>query len=134
MALALQLLPLLLSRARGDPGGSVYPQVFIPLLGAGLALGLGALGVAWWLRRRSLPPPLPPLPPFAPFVKAESQRPAEEEEEEQQEQEQREIPGDLDQEEPSLLYADLDYTALWGPRRLSSVAPTDASTVYAVVV
>ncbi|XP_010608164.1 megakaryocyte and platelet inhibitory receptor G6b [Fukomys damarensis] len=73
-------------------------------------------------------------PHIAPFVKAESQRPAEEEEEEQQEQEQREIPGDLDQEEPSLLYADLDYTALWGPRRLSSVAPTDASTVYAVVV
>ncbi|XP_005389434.1 PREDICTED: protein G6b isoform X5 [Chinchilla lanigera] len=38
-------------RAPGPSHGSVYPQVFIPLLGAGLALGLGALGVVWWLRR-----------------------------------------------------------------------------------
>ena len=31
--------------------GSVYPQLLIPLLGAGLVLGLGALGVVWWQRR-----------------------------------------------------------------------------------
>ncbi|XP_063095246.1 megakaryocyte and platelet inhibitory receptor G6b isoform X3 [Cavia porcellus] len=37
-------------RPPGPTHGSVYPQVFIPLLGAGLALGLGALGVTWWLR------------------------------------------------------------------------------------
>nr|XP_044632216.1 megakaryocyte and platelet inhibitory receptor G6b isoform X3 [Equus asinus] len=33
------------------PPGSVYPQLLIPLLpllGAGLVLGLGALGVVWW--------------------------------------------------------------------------------------
>ncbi|XP_021115764.1 protein G6b isoform X2 [Heterocephalus glaber] len=112
-------------RAPGPARGSGYPQVLIPLLGAGLALGLGALGVVWWLRRRSSPPPLPTL---APFVKGESQRLAEGEEEEP------EIPGDLDQEEPSLLYADLDYTALRRPCRLSTVAPADAPTVYAVVV
>ncbi|KAM6182128.1 megakaryocyte and platelet inhibitory receptor G6b isoform 1-T1 [Erethizon dorsatum] len=113
-------------RAPGPTHGSVYLQVFIPLLGAGLALGLGTLGVVWWLRRRSPPPPPPPLPTSAPFVKAESQRPAEEGEPER--------PGDLDQEEPSLLYADLDHMALRRPRRLSSVVPADASTVYAVVV
>ncbi|XP_003789065.1 megakaryocyte and platelet inhibitory receptor G6b isoform X2 [Otolemur garnettii] len=45
--------------------GSVYPQVLIPLLGAGMLLGLGALGVVWWLRRRSPPPPLRPPPRFA---------------------------------------------------------------------
>ncbi|XP_021115765.1 protein G6b isoform X3 [Heterocephalus glaber] len=38
-------------RAPGPARGSGYPQVLIPLLGAGLALGLGALGVVWWLRR-----------------------------------------------------------------------------------
>nr|XP_020032173.1 protein G6b isoform X2 [Castor canadensis] len=51
-----------------DPGskhGSKYPQVLIPLLGAGLVLGLGALGAVWWLRRRSPPHPLLPLPTFA---------------------------------------------------------------------
>ncbi|XP_005389432.1 PREDICTED: protein G6b isoform X3 [Chinchilla lanigera] len=114
-------------RAPGPSHGSVYPQVFIPLLGAGLALGLGALGVVWWLRRRAPPPPLPPLPAFAPLVKAESPAPA-------VEWVEPEIPGDLDPEEPSLLYADLDYMALRRPRRLSSVVPADASTVYAVVV
>ncbi|XP_023578390.1 megakaryocyte and platelet inhibitory receptor G6b isoform X2 [Octodon degus] len=45
--------------------GSVFLQVVIPLLGAGLALGVGALGVVWWMRRRAPPPPLPPLPTFA---------------------------------------------------------------------
>uniref|UniRef100_A0A9L0K138 Megakaryocyte and platelet inhibitory receptor G6b n=1 Tax=Equus asinus TaxID=9793 RepID=A0A9L0K138_EQUAS len=37
------------------PPGSVYPQLLIPLLpllGAGLVLGLGALGVVWWRCRR----------------------------------------------------------------------------------
>ncbi|KAG3289106.1 megakaryocyte and platelet inhibitory receptor G6b, transcript variant X3 [Ictidomys tridecemlineatus] len=52
-------------RAQGPTNGSLYPQVLVPLLGAGLVLGLGALGVVWWLRRRSPPPPLPPLPTFA---------------------------------------------------------------------
>uniref|UniRef100_A0A8I3NHC2 Megakaryocyte and platelet inhibitory receptor G6b n=2 Tax=Canis lupus familiaris TaxID=9615 RepID=A0A8I3NHC2_CANLF len=44
--------------------GSVYPQLLIPLLGAGLVLGLGALGVVWWWRRRSPPHPPRPLPRF----------------------------------------------------------------------
>ncbi|XP_049621100.1 megakaryocyte and platelet inhibitory receptor G6b [Suncus etruscus] len=48
--------------------GSLYPQLLIPLLGAGLVLGLGALGVVCWLRipyRRSTPHPIPPHPQFA---------------------------------------------------------------------
>ncbi|XP_010330563.1 megakaryocyte and platelet inhibitory receptor G6b isoform X5 [Saimiri boliviensis] len=64
-------------------------------------------------------------PHIAPLVKAEPQRAAKEEE--------PKIPGDLDQE-PSLHYADLDHLALSRPRRLSTVDPADASTVYAVVV
>ncbi|XP_049744917.1 megakaryocyte and platelet inhibitory receptor G6b isoform X1 [Elephas maximus indicus] len=51
-------------RASGPPHGPTYPQLLIPLLGAGLALGLGALGVAWWLRRRSPPHQLPPFSRF----------------------------------------------------------------------
>ncbi|XP_064453457.1 megakaryocyte and platelet inhibitory receptor G6b isoform X3 [Mirounga angustirostris] len=35
-------------RAPGPTHGSVNPQLLIPLLGAGLVLGLGALGVVWW--------------------------------------------------------------------------------------
>ncbi|KAL2791576.1 megakaryocyte and platelet inhibitory receptor G6b isoform G6b-B precursor [Daubentonia madagascariensis] len=112
-------------RAPGSTHGSVYPQLLIPLLGAGLLLVLGALGVVCWLRRRSPPPPLRPLPRFAPLVKTEPQRPVKEEE--------PKIPGNLDQE-PSLLYADLDYMALRRPRRLSTVVPADAATIYAVVV
>ncbi|XP_075859601.1 megakaryocyte and platelet inhibitory receptor G6b isoform X1 [Microcebus murinus] len=112
-------------RAPGTTPASVYPQLLIPLLGAGLLLGLGALGVVWWLRRRPPPPPLRPLPRFASLLKAEPPRPVKEEE--------PGIPGYLDQEQ-SLLYADLDYTALRSPRRLSTVAPADAATVYAVVV
>ncbi|XP_051710903.1 megakaryocyte and platelet inhibitory receptor G6b isoform X3 [Oryctolagus cuniculus] len=42
-------------RAQGPTHGSVYPQLLFPLLGAGLLLGLAALGVVWW-RRRSVPP------------------------------------------------------------------------------
>uniref|UniRef100_A0A2K6MJC2 Megakaryocyte and platelet inhibitory receptor G6b n=2 Tax=Rhinopithecus TaxID=542827 RepID=A0A2K6MJC2_RHIBE len=68
--------------------------------------------------------PLCPLH-IAPLVKTEPQRPVKEEE--------PKIPGDLDQE-PSLLYADLDHLALSRPRRLSTVDPADASTIYAVVV
>ncbi|XP_008065901.1 protein G6b isoform X4 [Carlito syrichta] len=65
-------------------------------------------------------------PHIAPLVKAaEPQRPVKEEE--------PKIPGGLDQE-PSLLYADLDYMALRRPRRLSTVVPADGSTIYAVVV
>ncbi|XP_074188807.1 megakaryocyte and platelet inhibitory receptor G6b isoform X3 [Rhinolophus sinicus] len=111
-------------RAPGPSQGSVYPQLLIPLLGAGLALGLGALGVVYWRCRRSPPPPLRPVPRFAPLVKAEPQRPVKEE---------PQIAGDLDQE-PSLLYADLDRMALRRPRWLSPVVPADASTIYAVVV
>ncbi|XP_022421936.1 megakaryocyte and platelet inhibitory receptor G6b isoform X4 [Delphinapterus leucas] len=48
-------------RALGPTHGSVYPQTLTPLLGAGLVLGLGVLGWACWLRRRS--PPHPPRPP-----------------------------------------------------------------------
>ncbi|XP_069344642.1 megakaryocyte and platelet inhibitory receptor G6b isoform X3 [Eulemur rufifrons] len=64
-------------------------------------------------------------PHIAPLVKAEPPRPVKEEE--------PRIPGDLDQE-PSLLYADLDYMALRRPRRLSTAVPADAATIYAVVV
>ncbi|XP_025773144.1 megakaryocyte and platelet inhibitory receptor G6b, partial [Puma concolor] len=112
-------------RAPGPAHGSMYPQLLIPLLGAGLVLGLGALGVVWWWRRRSPPPPPQPLPRFDPLVKVETQRPAKEEE--------PKITGDLDQE-PSLLYADLDHLALRRPLRLTPVVPADASTIYAVVV
>ncbi|XP_044632214.1 megakaryocyte and platelet inhibitory receptor G6b isoform X1 [Equus asinus] len=119
------------------PPGSVYPQLLIPLLpllGAGLVLGLGALGVVWWRCRRC---PLTRLdhypdlsfssvPPYmAPLVKAEPQRPVKEEE--------PKTAGDLDQE-PSLLYADLDPTALRRPRQFSPVVSSDAATIYAVVV
>nr|XP_005904263.1 PREDICTED: protein G6b isoform X3 [Bos mutus] len=64
-------------------------------------------------------------PHIVPLVKAEPQRPEEEEE--------PKMPGDLDQE-PSLLYADLDHMALRSSSRLSPVVPADASTIYAVVV
>ncbi|XP_004695192.1 PREDICTED: protein G6b isoform X1 [Condylura cristata] len=111
-------------RAPGHTQGSVYPQILIPLLGAGLVLGLGALGMVWWRRRRSPPHQLPPRPSFAPLVKAESQKPVKEE---------PKLPEDLDQE-PSLLYADLDHMALRRSCRLSPVVPADASTIYAVVV
>ncbi|XP_077911681.1 megakaryocyte and platelet inhibitory receptor G6b isoform X2 [Halichoerus grypus] len=132
---------------------SVNPQLLIPLLGAGLVLGLGALGVVWWwhsLRvaglllarrrretklvalkdlyiryRRSPPHPPRPLPRFDPLVKVKPQRPVKEEEPKNA--------GELDQE-ASLLYADLDHLALRRPLRLSPVAPADASTIYAVVV
>ncbi|KAL4675521.1 hypothetical protein H8959_009666 [Pygathrix nigripes] len=112
-------------KAPGPTHGSVYPQLLIPLLGAGLVLGLGALGLVWWLHRRLPRQPIRPLPRFAPLVKTEPQRPVKEEE--------PKIPGDLDQE-PNLLYADLDHLALSRPRRLSTVDPADASTIYAVVV
>uniref|UniRef100_A0A8C3VZ78 Megakaryocyte and platelet inhibitory receptor G6b n=1 Tax=Catagonus wagneri TaxID=51154 RepID=A0A8C3VZ78_9CETA len=64
-------------------------------------------------------------PHIVPLVETEPQRPIEEEE--------PKTAGDLDQE-PSLLYADLDHTALRSPRRLSRVVPADASTIYAIVV
>ncbi|XP_015977161.2 megakaryocyte and platelet inhibitory receptor G6b isoform X2 [Rousettus aegyptiacus] len=104
---------------------SVYPQFLIPLLGSGFVLGLGALSVVWWQLRRSSPHPLRPLPRSAPLVKDEPQRSVTEEE--------PKIAGDLDQE-PSLLYADLDCRALRRPGGLSPVVPADASTIYAVVV
>nr|KAF6506620.1 megakaryocyte and platelet inhibitory receptor G6b [Rousettus aegyptiacus] len=64
-------------------------------------------------------------PQIAPLVKDEPQRSVTEEE--------PKIAGDLDQE-PSLLYADLDCRALRRPGGLSPVVPADASTIYAVVV
>nr|KAF6506623.1 megakaryocyte and platelet inhibitory receptor G6b [Rousettus aegyptiacus] len=66
-----------------------------------------------------------PEPSQAPLVKDEPQRSVTEEE--------PKIAGDLDQE-PSLLYADLDCRALRRPGGLSPVVPADASTIYAVVV
>ncbi|GAB5571335.1 megakaryocyte and platelet inhibitory receptor G6b isoform X1 [Prionailurus iriomotensis] len=165
-------------RAPGPAHGSMYPQLLIPLLGAGLVLGLGALGVVWWWRsmggiiggsgaqivcgsdpsellgccwsrgeretklmalkdsytsvtgdhprpRLNHSPDLLCPPHIDPLVKVETQRPAKEEE--------PKITGDLDQE-PSLLYADLDHLALRRPLRLTPVVPADASTIYAVVV
>ncbi|KAM9233600.1 megakaryocyte and platelet inhibitory receptor G6b isoform 2-T2 [Dugong dugon] len=56
------------------PHRPTYPQLLIPLLGAGLALGLGALGVARWLRRRSPPHQLRPLSRFALFPPRSSTR------------------------------------------------------------
>ncbi|XP_054425087.1 megakaryocyte and platelet inhibitory receptor G6b isoform X1 [Pteronotus mesoamericanus] len=114
-------------RAPGPSQGSVYRQLWIPLLGAGLVLGLGALGVVWWQRWRSSPHPHPlrPFPRFAPLVRAEPQRPVKEE--------AAKIAGDLDQEQ-NLLYADLDHMALRRPRQLLPVGPADSSTIYAVVV
>ncbi|XP_007949541.1 megakaryocyte and platelet inhibitory receptor G6b [Orycteropus afer afer] len=64
-------------------------------------------------------------PHIAPLVKAEPQRPVMEEE--------PKLPGDPE-EEPSLLYADLDHIALRRPHRQSPAVPADASTIYAVVV
>lgn len=37
--------------ASNHPPGSSYSQILIPLLGAGLVLGLGVLGWACWRRR-----------------------------------------------------------------------------------
>uniref|UniRef100_A0A8D0QBW6 Ig-like domain-containing protein n=1 Tax=Sus scrofa TaxID=9823 RepID=A0A8D0QBW6_PIG len=66
-----------------------------------------------------------PEPTRVPLVDTEPQR--------LEEEEDPKIAGDLDQE-PSLLYADLDHRALRSPRRLSRVVPAEASTIYAVVV
>ncbi|XP_040588536.1 megakaryocyte and platelet inhibitory receptor G6b isoform X7 [Mesocricetus auratus] len=60
----------------------------------------------------------------APVTNAEPQPPLEQE---------SKSSGHLDQE-PSLHYADLDHSVLGGHRRMSTVVPEDASTVYAVVV
>ncbi|ELW61863.1 megakaryocyte and platelet inhibitory receptor G6b isoform X1 [Tupaia chinensis] len=114
-------------KAAGSSGGSVYAQVLIPLLGVVLALVPGVLGVLWWKRRHSPSHPPRPPPRFAPLLKADPQRPLKEEEEPK-------CPGDPNQEEPSLLYVDLDHRALRRPRRPSAVGPADSSTVYAVVV
>ncbi|XP_061051980.1 megakaryocyte and platelet inhibitory receptor G6b isoform X2 [Eubalaena glacialis] len=77
------------------------------------------------LTRLDHPPDLLCPPHIVPLVKAELQRPGEEEE--------PKIAGDLDQE-PSLLYADLDHMALRRSCRLSPMVPADSSTTYAVVV
>ncbi|XP_051008594.1 megakaryocyte and platelet inhibitory receptor G6b [Acomys russatus] len=107
-------------RDSGFTHGSRYPKVLIPLLGVGLVLGLGASGLVWWRRRRSPPPPPRPLPTSAP----ELQRPLDQE---------PKMSGHLDQES-SLHYADLDHSVLGRTRRMSTVVPGDASTVYAVVI
>ncbi|XP_034380733.1 megakaryocyte and platelet inhibitory receptor G6b isoform X4 [Arvicanthis niloticus] len=105
-------------RPSGSTHGSEYPKVLIPLLGVGLVLGLGATSLVWW-RRSSVPPSH-----IAPVINAEPQKPLEQE---------SKISGHLDQE-PSLHYADLDYSVLGRHRRMSTMVPGDASTVYAVVV
>uniref|UniRef100_A0A452R9G0 Megakaryocyte and platelet inhibitory receptor G6b n=1 Tax=Ursus americanus TaxID=9643 RepID=A0A452R9G0_URSAM len=110
-------------RAPGPTHGSMNPQLLIPLLGAGLVLGLAALGVVWWCHSLSVLQLC--LRYTDPLVKVKPQRPVKEEE--------PKTAGDLDQE-ASLLYADLDHLALRRPLRLSPVVPTDASTIYAVVV
>ncbi|XP_077017455.1 megakaryocyte and platelet inhibitory receptor G6b isoform X4 [Tamandua tetradactyla] len=83
-------------------------------------------------RHGAHPPPrfhhLPDLlcpPHIAPLVRDNPWRTVKDEE--------PQLPGDLDQE-PSLLYADLDHMALRSPRRLSPVVSADASTIYAVIV
>lgn len=108
-------------RDSGFTHGFGYAKVLIPLLGVGLVLGLGASGLVWSLRRRSPPPPPPPrpLPTSAPVINTEPQRPK--------------ISAHRDQES-GLHYADLDHSALGRPRRMSTVVPGDASTVYAVVL
>ncbi|KAF5915552.1 hypothetical protein HPG69_012717 [Diceros bicornis minor] len=196
MALVLQLLPLLLSRAQGDPTasldgrpgdrvhlscGSVSHPIrwtWAPSFPACKGLSKGRRRILWASssgtptvspvqpfagRLRALDPGIrrlelllsagdsgtfyckghdnesrtalhvlgdgsdcrAPGPTQAPLVKAEPERPVKEEE--------PKIAGDLDQE-PSLLYADLDHTALRRPCRLSPVVSSDASTIYAVVV
>ncbi|XP_003789068.1 megakaryocyte and platelet inhibitory receptor G6b isoform X4 [Otolemur garnettii] len=197
MALFLQLLPLLLSRAQGDLGASLDGRpgdrvnlscvgvshpirwAWAPSFPACKGLSKGRRPILW--ASTSGIPTVPPLQLFAgrlrsldpgirrlelllsagdsgtffcrgrhedesrtvlhvlgdradcrvpesthvPLVKLEPQRPVKEEE--------PKIPEDLDQE-PNLLYADLDYMALQRPRRLSTVVPADANTIYAVVV
>ncbi|XP_072801448.1 megakaryocyte and platelet inhibitory receptor G6b isoform X3 [Vicugna pacos] len=39
-----------LANCRAPEPTQVYPQILIPLLSVGLVLGLGALGLVWWLR------------------------------------------------------------------------------------
>nr|XP_042121965.1 megakaryocyte and platelet inhibitory receptor G6b isoform X6 [Peromyscus maniculatus bairdii] len=65
-----------------------------------------------------------PASTHAPVITAEPQQPLEQE---------SKTSGHLDQE-PSLHYADLDHSVLGRYRRMSTVVPGDASTVYAVVV
>ncbi|XP_045651604.1 megakaryocyte and platelet inhibitory receptor G6b isoform X2 [Ursus americanus] len=197
MALVLQLLPLLLSRAQGDPGASLDGRpgdrvnfscvgvshpirwAWAPSFPACKGLAKGRRPILW--ASSSGTPTVSPVQPFAgrlraldpsirrlelllsagdsgtffcrgrheeesrtvlhvlgdgadcrapgpthdPLVKVKPQRPVKEEE--------PKTAGDLDQE-ASLLYADLDHLALRRPLRLSPVVPTDASTIYAVVV
>ncbi|XP_040500757.1 megakaryocyte and platelet inhibitory receptor G6b isoform X2 [Ursus maritimus] len=197
MALVLQLLPLLLSRAQGDPGASLDGRpgdrvnfscvgvshpirwAWAPSFPACKGLAKGRRPILW--ASSSGTPTVSPVQPFAgrlraldpsirrlelllsagdsgtffcrgrheeesrtvlhvlgdgadcrapgpthdPLVKVKPQRPVKEEE--------PKTAGDLDQE-ASLLYADLDHLAFRRPLRLSPVVPTDASTIYAVVV
>ncbi|XP_034516373.1 megakaryocyte and platelet inhibitory receptor G6b isoform X3 [Ailuropoda melanoleuca] len=197
MALVLQLLLLLLSRAQGDPGASLDGRpgdrvnfscvgvshpirwAWAPSFPACKGLAKGRRPILW--ASSSGTPTVSPVQPFAgrlraldpsirrlelllsagdsgtffcrgrheeesrtvlhvlgdgadcrapgpthdPLVKVKPQRPVKEEE--------PKTAGDLDQE-ASLLYADLDHLALRRPLRLSPVVPTDASTIYAVVV
>ncbi|XP_030170964.1 megakaryocyte and platelet inhibitory receptor G6b isoform X4 [Lynx canadensis] len=196
MALVLQLLPVLLARAQGDPGASLDGRpgdrvnfscvgvshpirwAWAPSFPACRGLSKGRRPILW--ASSSGTPTVSPVQPFAgrlraldpsirrlelllsagdsgtffcrgrreeesrtvlhvlgdgadcrapgpahdPLVKVETQRPAKEE---------PKITGDMDQE-PSLLYADLDHLALRRPLRLTPVVPADASTIYAVVV
>ncbi|KAM6185050.1 megakaryocyte and platelet inhibitory receptor G6b [Rhynchocyon petersi] len=104
----------------GSPRGSMYPQLLIPLVSAGIALGLGTLGVAWWLRSFHHRPVL-----TDPLMKAQSQWPVMEEE--------SKFPEYSDPE-PSLFYADLDHSAMRSPCHLFPEVTGDTATIYAVVV
>ncbi|XP_055262243.1 megakaryocyte and platelet inhibitory receptor G6b isoform X2 [Moschus berezovskii] len=111
--------------------GSSYSQILIPLLGAGLVLGLGVVGWACWRRRRLSPHRPRPTPRFALSPRHSSTR-------ESRAPEARRGGKAQDVRGPgsgsSLLYADLDHMALRRSSRLSPVVPADASTIYAVVV
>ncbi|XP_023977881.1 megakaryocyte and platelet inhibitory receptor G6b isoform X1 [Physeter macrocephalus] len=123
-------------RAPGPTHGPVYPQILIPLLGAGLVLGLGVLGWACWLRRRS--PPHPPRPPprfaLSPPHSSTRESGAPEASRGGRVQDCRGPGPGAGKGLGSLLYADLDHMALRRSCRLSPVVPADASTTYAVVV
>ncbi|EPY85385.1 protein G6b isoform G6b-E precursor [Camelus ferus] len=156
MALVLQLLPLLLSRAHGSPGASLVgrPGDRVNLSCEGpFASRLRALDLD--IRRLELllstgdsgtfickgqhqGESRTVLHVLGDLANCRAPEPTQvplvkAEPQRPVEEEEPKISGGLDQES-SLLYADLDHMALRRPCRLSPVAPADASTIYAVVV
>uniref|UniRef100_A0A8C6DXJ0 G6b-B extracellular V-set Ig-like domain-containing protein n=1 Tax=Moschus moschiferus TaxID=68415 RepID=A0A8C6DXJ0_MOSMO len=111
--------------------GSSYSQILIPLLGAGLVLGLGVVGWACWRRRHSPPHRPRPTPRFA-LSPRHSSTPESRAPEARRGGKAQDVRGPGSGS--SLLYADLDHMALRRSSRLSPVVPADASTIYAVVV